>query len=53
MNDSILRVENISMCFGGVVAVDNVSFEVKKRTIHSLIGPNYQYDKRNIAGSVR
>ena len=40
MNDSILRVENISMCFGGVVAVDNVSFEVKKRTIHSLIGPN-------------
>lgn len=38
--DAILRVENMTICFGGVVAVDDVSFEVKRRTIHSLIGPN-------------
>lgn len=38
--DAILKVENMTMCFGGVVAVDDVSFEVERRTIHSLIGPN-------------
>lgn len=39
MND-ILRVENMTMCFGGLVAVNDVSFQMEKRTIHSLIGPN-------------
>lgn len=36
----ILRVENMTMCFGGIVAVNDVSFRMEKRTIHSLIGPN-------------
>ena len=40
MADSILRVENITMQFGGVVAVDNLSIDVNQGEIVSLIGPN-------------
>ncbi len=40
MSDSILRVENITMQFGGVVAVDNLSLEVNQGEIVSIIGPN-------------
>lgn len=40
MPESVLRVENVTMQFGGVVAVDNVSFEVNQGEIVSLIGPN-------------
>ncbi|GGJ67775.1 branched-chain amino acid transport system ATP-binding protein [Anoxybacillus voinovskiensis] len=36
----ILQVKNLSLRFGGVVALDNVSFEVKEGEIFSLIGPN-------------
>jgi len=38
--DSLLRVEHLTMRFGGLVAVDNVSFEVERGTIAALIGPN-------------
>ncbi len=37
---SLLKVEGISKSFGGLKAVDNISFEVKEGTIHALIGPN-------------
>ena len=37
---NVLRLENITMQFGGVVAVDNLSLEVNKGEIVSLIGPN-------------
>ena len=40
MAESILRVENVTMQFGGVVAVDNLSIEVNKGEIVSIIGPN-------------
>jgi branched-chain amino acid transport system ATP-binding protein len=40
MAESILSVENITMQFGGVVAVDNLSLEVNQGEIVSLIGPN-------------
>lgn len=40
MSKSILRVENITMQFGGVVAVDNLSLDVNEGEIVSLIGPN-------------
>lgn len=36
----ILSVENLSIHFGGLVAVDNLSFQVDPQTIHGLIGPN-------------
>lgn len=39
-HESILRLENITMQFGGVVSVNNLSMEVNKGEIVSLIGPN-------------
>ncbi|MDI3338628.1 ABC transporter ATP-binding protein [Defluviimonas aestuarii] len=36
----MLRVEGVSKSFGGVQAVDNVSFTVTDTEIHGLIGPN-------------
>lgn len=37
---SMLKLENISLSFGGVNAVSNVTMEIEKGTIHALIGPN-------------
>lgn len=37
---SILRLENVTKQFGGLIAVNNLSFDVEKRQIHALIGPN-------------
>jgi branched-chain amino acid transport system ATP-binding protein len=34
------KVENLSISFGGLKAVNNVSFNVEKNTIFSIIGPN-------------
>ena len=39
MND-LLRLENVTMQFGGVVAVNNFSMSIGKGEIVSLIGPN-------------
>ena len=35
-----LKLEHITKNFGGLVAVNDLSFEVKPREIHALIGPN-------------
>ncbi|QCJ48495.1 MULTISPECIES: ABC transporter ATP-binding protein [Haloprofundus] len=35
-----LRVENLRKTFGGIVAVDDASFEVERGTLTGLIGPN-------------
>jgi branched-chain amino acid transport system ATP-binding protein len=40
MAGTLLRVEHLSMRFGGLIAVDDVSFEVERGTIAALIGPN-------------
>lgn len=40
MSEIILECKNISKHFASLVAVNNVSFQVKKGTITSLIGPN-------------
>jgi len=40
MSDNVLKLEHLTMQFGGVVAVDNVSLEVNKGEIVALIGPN-------------
>ena len=38
--NSVLRLENITMQFGGVVAVNNLSMEINRGEIVALIGPN-------------
>jgi branched-chain amino acid transport system ATP-binding protein len=38
--DPLLKVEHLTMRFGGLVAVDDVSFDVGKTDITALIGPN-------------
>ena len=40
MSKNVLRMDNITMQFGGVVAVDNLSLEVNEGEIVALIGPN-------------
>ncbi|MEO5337600.1 MAG: ABC transporter ATP-binding protein [Magnetospirillum sp. WYHS-4] len=37
---TVLRVEGIGKEFGGVHAVDDLSFTIKRGDIHSIIGPN-------------
>ena len=39
-NQVILDIRNLSMHFGGLKAVDNLSFQIKKDQIYGLIGPN-------------
>lgn len=40
MTEPLLRLENVTMQFGGVTALNNVSFDVKPQEILGLIGPN-------------
>ena len=37
---SFFKVEGLGIRFGGVVAVDNVSFEVQRGEVFTIIGPN-------------
>ena len=39
-NQNVLRLSDITMQFGGVVAVNSLSLEINKNEIVSLIGPN-------------
>ena len=38
--DVLLDVDNISLSFGGVKALENVSFNVRQKEIRAIIGPN-------------
>ena len=40
VDDPVLTVEHLNMRFGGLLAVDDLSFEVGRRDITALIGPN-------------
>lgn len=40
MSENVLKMNDVTMQFGGVVAVDSLSLEVNKGEIVSLIGPN-------------
>ncbi|MEV8642194.1 ATP-binding cassette domain-containing protein [Mesorhizobium ciceri] len=40
MNDAILQVDHLSMKFGGLVAIGDLSFAAKRGEITALIGPN-------------
>ncbi len=38
--ESILQIKNITKKFPGVVALDDVTFEIQKNTVHCLLGEN-------------
>jgi branched-chain amino acid transport system ATP-binding protein len=40
MSDTLLSARNLSVRFGGVLAVNDVSFDVKRGEVFTLIGPN-------------
>ena len=39
-DNPVLRVDHLTMRFGGLVAIDNLSFDVGRNDITALIGPN-------------
>jgi branched-chain amino acid transport system ATP-binding protein len=40
IGDVLLKVDNISLSFGGVKALTDVSFDIRKGEIRAIIGPN-------------
>ena len=40
MSEIILGAQGMSKHFGGLVAVDNLDFEIRRGSIASIIGPN-------------
>jgi branched-chain amino acid transport system ATP-binding protein len=40
VGDNLVEVQNLTIKFGGLVALDNVSFNIKRGEILGLIGPN-------------
>jgi branched-chain amino acid transport system ATP-binding protein len=40
MSDALLEVRNVSLAFGGVRALSEVSFDVRRREVRAIIGPN-------------
>ena len=40
MSEKLLDVQNLTMKFGGLIAIDDLSFSAKKDHITSIIGPN-------------
>jgi len=37
---ALMEVKNLTISFGGITAIDNLSFEIEKNSITALIGPN-------------
>jgi branched-chain amino acid transport system ATP-binding protein len=40
IGDVILAVDNVSLAFGGVRALQGVSFDVREHEVRAIIGPN-------------
>jgi branched-chain amino acid transport system ATP-binding protein len=40
MDSTFFNVDSLTISFGGLLAVDNVSFKVREKSIFSIIGPN-------------
>ena len=38
--ETLLEVKNVSLAFGGVKAITDISFDIKKGEIRAIIGPN-------------
>ena len=35
-----LKIENVTKCFGGITAADNVTIQVPEQALYGIIGPN-------------
>src|SRR4051794_18034263 len=40
MSETILSTHNVTRAFGGLVAVDDITLEVRRGEIYGVIGPN-------------
>jgi branched-chain amino acid transport system ATP-binding protein len=40
IGDTILKLENISLAFGGVKALTDITFDVREHEVRAIIGPN-------------
>ena len=40
IGETLLQVDDITLLFGGVVALSNISFDIRKGEIRAIIGPN-------------
>lgn len=40
VNENVLEVNNLSISFGGLKSIDNISFKVKRGELLGIIGPN-------------
>lgn len=40
MSDTILALENVSKCFGSVIALQNITMRLKQGEVHCLLGDN-------------
>ena len=48
---TLLKVNNLSIAFGGLKAVDSLSFDIKEKEIFGLIGPTVQVRLRFLTAS--
>jgi len=39
-SESLLKVDNVSVRFGGLIAIDSISFDIRRDEIFGIIGPN-------------
>lgn len=40
MAETVLKIENLGISFGGLKAVQNLSLEIKEKQLYGLVGPN-------------
>ena len=40
MSDTVLKIENLGISFGGLKAVDGLNMEIKEQQLYGLVGPN-------------
>jgi len=40
MSETVLKIENLGISFGGLKAVDGLNMEIKEKQLYGLVGPN-------------
>ena len=40
MAETVLKIENLGISFGGLKAVQNLNLEIKEKQLYGLVGPN-------------